>query len=82
MERKSIHNPSVPASNSHPASSSSPIIHKKYLKVLMIYHILALLEFSNLAHDHPDSALTNEMSRSHVGGMSHFNCLYHVYIQN
>ncbi len=77
MERKSIHNPSVPASNSHPASSSSPIstIHKKYLKVLMIYHILALLEFSNLAH-------VGGMSRSHVGGMSHFNCLYHVYIQN
>eukprot|EP01084_Bolivina_argentea_P082327 149066_1 len=39
---------------------------------------LTKTEFSNLAHDHPDSALTNEMSRSHVGGMSHFNCLYQM----
>ncbi len=35
MERRYIHNPSVPASNSHPASSSSSptgTIHRKYLK--------------------------------------------------
>eukprot|EP01084_Bolivina_argentea_P309229 534861_1 len=35
-------------------------------------------EFTKLAHEFPDYAVTNEMIRSHVGGMSHFNCLYQM----
>eukprot|EP01083_Nonionella_stella_P205096 747197_1 len=39
---------------------------------------LTKTEFTNLAHEHADKALTKEVSRSNVGGMSHFNCLYQM----
>ena len=35
-------------------------------------------EFSKLANKHPEDALTKELLRSNVGGMSHFNCLYQM----
>ena len=39
---------------------------------------LTKTEFLKLAHDHPSDALSKELAQSHVGGMSHFNCLYQM----
>ena len=39
---------------------------------------LTKTEFLKLAHDHPSDALSKELKQSHVGGMSHFNCLYQM----